>query len=157
MHLFLNLLLNVLLILFFTINSRIFRILFLLLRLATDRRKVCLFFSWVWSAIGLFLFSRLLLFYLLFFSLFFFSWVDSWIIWHRNGRWLLLDCAAFILYRFLHWITIFDILKTFDLLHVVFGKLVLDINTFILLLINLIQHFVHLRVILQTICISESV
>lgn len=148
MHFFLNLLLNVLFILFFTINSRIFRILFLLLGLTTNRRKVGLFFSWVGSAIGLFLFSRLLLFYFLFFSFFFSSWIDPWIVRHRNRRWLLLDCATFILYIFLCWITILYIFETFNLLHMVFWKLVLDINTFILLFIHLIQHFMHLRVIL---------
>lgn len=149
MNLFLNLLFDVFFGLLFTVYTDTFRVLLVLRWLSSDRRKIGLLLSGIWSAVCLSLIPSLFLFFILFhfllFLLFFLFGTESWIIRERWRRWFFLRKATFILKWLFIALYVFEALY---FLNVIFGELALNILTLVFLLIHLIKHFVHLRIIL---------
>jgi len=150
-HFLLNNFLDLLVILFLRIHPIAFHS-SLFLHAFIDQWQIWLFFCWVRSIIFHFFF------FFLFLHFFFLLLTDSRVVGYGWGRrqGLFIWNWAFILHNFLLFIFL-DVFQRLNLLNVLLGELVLHIDILASLLIHFIQHFMHLWIIFQTVCISQSI
>lgn len=119
-------------------------------------RQAWMFLCRTWSIIWFFLLGFLCLFDFLFFL-----WLNSRVI--RNRRRLrrkhffLRHCALDLHGWLFLVISSFDILQRLNLLYMFLRKLVLNVILLTPLLIHIVEHLMHLWIVLKSVCVSQSV
>ena len=151
-HFLLDNLLYLLVILFLRVHPVAFNSTFFL-HAFINQWQIWLLFCWIRPVVFHFFFLFLFL-YLLFLLLT--HWRVVGYGWGRRQSFFVRNWA-FILHDWFLLFIFFYVFQRFDLLYVFFGKLVLHIYIFASLLVHLIENFVHLWIIFETICVSESV